>query len=41
FHSDTPGAFEIASAMRQTLIANGIRIAPVSDIVPQKPQSES
>ena len=32
FHSDTPGCFEIASAMRAGLIANGIRIAPASEI---------
>lgn len=32
FHSDTPGAVEIGSAMRAALIANGIRIAPVSEL---------
>jgi len=40
FHSDTPGAVEIASAMRAALIASDIRIAPVSEIVPQKSSSE-
>lgn len=30
FHSDTLGAFEIARTMREALIAEGIRIAPVS-----------
>ncbi|WP_331687877.1 5-oxoprolinase subunit PxpA [Consotaella aegiceratis] len=33
FHSDTPGAVEIAQALREELIAAGIRIAPVSEIV--------
>ena len=28
FHSDTPGAFELARAMRDALTADGIRIAP-------------
>lgn len=32
FHSDTPGAVEIGVAIREALIANGIRIAPVSEI---------
>lgn len=40
FHSDTPGSLEIASAMRAALISNGIRIAPVSEIVPEKSSSE-
>ena len=39
FHSDTPGALEIATAMRSALIASGIRIAPVSEIIPQKEQA--
>lgn len=39
FHSDTPGAPEIATAMRAALIASGIRIAPVSEIIPQKEQA--
>ncbi|MBS3650443.1 5-oxoprolinase subunit PxpA [Pseudaminobacter sp. 19-2017] len=33
FHSDTPGCVEIGSAIRDALTANGIRIAPVSEIV--------
>jgi UPF0271 protein len=33
FHSDTLGALDIARKMRQTLLANGIRIAPISTIV--------
>jgi UPF0271 protein len=32
FHSDSPGSFEIATAMREALVANGIRIVPVSEI---------
>ncbi|BCH27533.1 5-oxoprolinase subunit PxpA [Mesorhizobium sp. L-8-3] len=32
FHSDTPGSLEIATAMRAALTANGIRIAPVSEL---------
>lgn len=32
FHSDTPGCLEFAGAMRSTLAANGIRIAPVSEL---------
>ncbi len=32
FHSDTPGSLEIATAMRGALTANGIRIAPVSEL---------
>lgn len=32
FHSDTPGAFEIARNLREALIAEGIRIAPISEI---------
>lgn len=40
FHSDTPGADAIAEALRAGLIGNGIRIAPVSEIVPQKSSSE-
>lgn len=30
FHSDTPGALEIGTAIRDTLIANGVTIAPPS-----------
>lgn len=33
FHSDTPGSFELASRMREVLVADGIRIAPVSESV--------
>lgn len=33
FHSDTLGAFEIVRHMREALKAEGIRIAPVSEIV--------
>ncbi|OHV84085.1 5-oxoprolinase subunit PxpA [Ensifer sp. LCM 4579] len=33
FHSDTPGALDIVRHMREALTAEGIRIAPVSDIV--------
>jgi 5-oxoprolinase (ATP-hydrolysing) subunit A len=33
FHSDTPGCLEIAAAMRAALISNGVRIAPVSEVV--------
>ncbi len=29
FHSDSPGSFEIASAMREALVSNDIRIVPV------------
>jgi 5-oxoprolinase (ATP-hydrolysing) subunit A len=32
FHSDTPGCVEIAGAIRDALVANSIRIAPVSEI---------
>lgn len=32
FHSDTPGCLEIAIQMRQALIANNIRVAPVSAV---------
>ncbi len=32
FHSDSPGSFEIASAMREALVSNDIRIVPVSEI---------
>jgi UPF0271 protein len=32
FHSDTPGCVEIAGAIRDALLANGVRIAPVSEI---------
>lgn len=32
FHSDTLGALDIVRQMREALIAEGIRIAPVSDI---------
>ncbi len=32
FHSDTPGCVDLATAMRAALIANGVRIAPVSEI---------
>ncbi|WP_315834027.1 5-oxoprolinase subunit PxpA [Bradyrhizobium prioriisuperbiae] len=40
FHSDTPGSLEIAGALRETLISNGIRIAPVSEIVTRKSHLE-
>jgi UPF0271 protein len=30
FHSDTPGALAIGTAIRETLIANGVTIAPPS-----------
>jgi len=33
FHSDTPGCLDIATTMRAALISNGIRIAPVSEVV--------
>lgn len=32
FHSDTPGSIEIAAAIRSALVANGVRVAPVSEI---------
>ncbi len=32
FHSDTPGAAQLAQRMRSELIAQGIRIAPLSEI---------
>ncbi|MDQ6435480.1 5-oxoprolinase subunit PxpA [Mesorhizobium sp. LHD-90] len=32
FHSDTPGCVEIAGAIRDALLANSVRIAPVSEI---------
>lgn len=32
FHSDTPGAADLAQRMRSGLIAHGIRIAPLSEI---------
>ncbi len=32
FHSDTPGAFEIVRSLREALIAEGVRIAPISEI---------
>jgi UPF0271 protein len=31
FHSDTPGSLEMARSMRAALIAEGVRIAPVSE----------
>ena len=37
FHSDTPGAVDIAHAIREGLTENGIRIAPVSEITTQQP----
>lgn len=33
FHSDTPGCVEIARAIRNALLANDVRIAPVSELV--------
>lgn len=33
FHSDTPGCLELASRMRDALIAEGMRIAPVSESI--------
>ena len=33
FHSDTLGALDIVRHMREALIAKGIRISPVSEIV--------
>ncbi len=36
FHSDTLGALDIVHAMREALIAAGIRIAPVSEILSPK-----
>ncbi|TNB48856.1 5-oxoprolinase subunit PxpA [Martelella lutilitoris] len=36
FHSDTPGALAIAKALREALIAAGIRISPVSEIINEK-----
>lgn len=36
FHSDTPGCLEIAATMRSALVANGIRIAPVSEVSAQQ-----
>lgn len=35
FHSDTLGALDIVSQMRETLLAEGIRIIPVSEILNQ------
>ncbi|MGE0212950.1 MAG: 5-oxoprolinase subunit PxpA [Parvibaculaceae bacterium] len=32
FHSDTPGCLEIARAMHSALVAQGIRISPVSEL---------
>ena len=40
FHSDTPGSVEIGTAMRAALIADGIRIAPVSELVAKTSNSE-
>jgi len=34
FHSDTPGSLEIVRAIRAALERNGIRVAPVAEIVP-------
>jgi UPF0271 protein len=39
FHSDTPGSVDIASRMRAALVANGVRIAPVSEVFSQAPKS--
>ena len=39
FHSDTPGCDEIAATMRAALIANGVRIAPVSALSSQQPHA--
>ena len=33
FHSDTPGALEMAKAIRETLSAGGVKIAPVSTVL--------
>ena len=38
FHSDTPGCIDIASKMRASLLANGVRIAPVSEVFSQEPK---
>jgi UPF0271 protein len=38
FHSDTPGCVDIATRMRAALIANGVRIAPVSEVFSQEPK---
>jgi len=33
FHSDTPGALAIGTAVRERLLANGIRIAPAAEVI--------
>jgi len=40
FHSDTPGCLDIATTMRAALIANGLRIAPVSEVVAGRADDE-
>lgn len=35
FHSDTPGALEMAQAIRKTLTENGVKITPVSELFGQ------
>ncbi|WP_413203390.1 5-oxoprolinase subunit PxpA [Rhodospirillum sp. A1_3_36] len=35
FHSDTPGALAIGTAVRKTLVEAGIRIAPAAEVVAQ------
>jgi UPF0271 protein len=36
FHSDTLGALDIVRSMREALVAQGIRISPISEIVSEK-----
>lgn len=35
FHSDTPGALAIGTAVRRALVDNGIRILPAAELVPK------
>jgi len=40
FHSDSPGSLGMAEAMRGALLQEGVRIAPVSEIVARAPRAE-
>src|SRR5216683_4014624 len=39
FHSDTPGSLEIGRTMRAALVANGVRIAPPSEVLARRAEA--
>jgi UPF0271 protein len=41
FHSDTLGALDIVRNMREALLAEGIRISPVSEIMNEKTRRQA